>query len=119
MSEINYDNISKNVRNLVRLFNDNGFHTTDSGDGSHYQEGMEGAIPYPMIAIKLEAHAFNAVKDSYRLQKLLIDNGLSISKLMHDDEPTIQLNFSPVCGLALLIVSHITDKDIDFSEEIF
>lgn len=45
------DKLSPGIRNAVLWMRKNGFETTDSGDGSNYGQGMECAVPYPMIAI--------------------------------------------------------------------
>ena len=44
--EVDYDELSPGIRDLVRELNDLGYETTDSGDGTNYQEGMECALPY-------------------------------------------------------------------------
>ena len=50
----NYDELDPGIRATVRLLNDRGFHTTDSGDGrSKPQEWFDtgDAIPYPHVVV--------------------------------------------------------------------
>lgn len=61
MTDIDYDQISPGVRDLVRELNEAGYETTDSGDGTNYRNGMEGALPY--------RHVFGVVpRDAFSLQ---------------------------------------------------
>jgi len=44
--------ICPGIRGAVAFFRANGFETTDSGDGSYFKMGMEGAMEEPMVAMK-------------------------------------------------------------------
>jgi hypothetical protein len=46
------EKICPGIVNVVKLLRAKGFKTTDSGDGSHFKEGMEGAFEEPMVACK-------------------------------------------------------------------
>ena len=70
--------ISPGVRDLVASLNDQGFATTDSGDGSNLAEGMECALPF--------RHVFGLVPDgvtledcAHRLQELYPDARVEVS----------------------------------------
>ena len=114
MREIDYGEISKGVRELVRLLNEAGFETTDSGDGTHHLEGMEGAPPFPMVAIIVEP--WLATFRSHQLMSLLMSNGLDKSKLTFNGEPSIMLTYSPSESdrLAMIMLLNILDSDLDF-----
>lgn len=83
---MNYDEIPEGVRPLVKLLNDFGYETTDSGDGSNYENGMECAIP--------ERHVFGVIPAGEDLRMfantldyILIRNGY--------ENAHVEVNFSP------------------------
>lgn len=57
MSDIDYDKLSPGIRQLVRQLRQDGFETTDSGDGSSHAAGMEGALPFRHVFIKCDTPA--------------------------------------------------------------
>ena len=117
MKNIDYTKIAKGVRKLVQLLNENGFATTDSGDGSHCKEGMDCAVPHPMVVVGLNAAEENLVQESMRLFTLLVSNGLSPARFQVDGQTVIQTTYSPIDGLAFIVISHIGDDDLVWSEE--
>ncbi len=43
--------LSPGIRQAVMWFNERGYETTDSGDGSNFEAGMECALEYPHVVI--------------------------------------------------------------------
>lgn len=89
------DKLSPGVRDLVIYLNHCGFETTDSGDGSNYADGMEGAMPVPMVAVKVEASEFfvRAVDLHYILNQ------------WEKDQWDVQANYSPKDGVCVLLAT--------------
>lgn len=74
---VDYDHLDPGIRDVVRLLNDAGFKTTDSGDGVSKpkpwyepdERGITEALPFPHVvclvanrrALILEAHRLQAV----------------------------------------------------------
>lgn len=45
------DVLCPGIAGMVRFLQAHGYETTDSGDGSHYAAGMEGAFAEPMVHV--------------------------------------------------------------------
>ena len=104
------NSLKEKVRDLVIWLNQEGFHTIDSGDGSDYLRGMEGAIEEPMVAISVEPHLL--ISKSNRLVMLLQEMGISISPIGTEFSPTIEASYDPTNGLAVIILTNVLSKDI-------
>jgi hypothetical protein len=110
---INYDDISPNVRKTVKLLNDLGWETVDSGDGSHFEEGMECAVPYPMIAVRGDRLLLDQC-DALRAQ--LESFGVEVT----DPDPFgpypngvhIEAHYSPICKEAIITIVGLTDDKL-------
>ena len=100
------DNISPNVRKLVWWLNENGFKTTDSGDGSNYEAGMEGACPFLMVAITVEH--LNLVPESDRLCRLL-NKCFGITFECGSIGPNIEASYNPGDSSACIVLTYVTD----------
>lgn len=107
-----YELLSPNIRKLVRLLHDWGYMTTDSGDGTNAGEGMECAVPFPMVVIEL--YDFNAeLKRSadtlwWRLEK---EAHVPMGKATETGIRTVEASYKPG-GPRLLLVLHVTDWDL-------
>ena len=51
---MNEDELCPGIKHVVLWLNSLGYKTTDSGDGSHYMDGMDCAVPDPMVVIEFE-----------------------------------------------------------------
>lgn len=98
--------VSPNVRALVAWLNNNGFPTTDSGDGSNHAAGMEGACPFPLIAIQVEPTTL--VWHAKRLRRLLEGRGVVFTA---DAFAKIEATFDPLDGVALILLIGVTSRD--------
>jgi hypothetical protein len=81
METLDYTTLTPGIRAVVKLLRDNGFYTTDSGDGvTNVAAGMEGALPVPHV------HCFvprrRMFSETSRLVRLLRDAGLRIEMAM-------------------------------------
>lgn len=112
MDQKTIDGLSPRIRRLVVWLNENLHNTTDSGDGSNYKEGMECAIPFPMIAIMVTP--FTLVSESCRLLNDLRELGIDLKKIskkgIDETTPSIQATFNPVDQVAIILLLNITDE---------
>jgi hypothetical protein len=114
------DQLSPGVRDLVLWLNEQGFETTDSGDGSNFEEGMECATPHPMVVIVVEPPTL-VVPMADRLCMLLEERGISFKVPAHGCEdppgeftwPQIQGNYDPNDGMAFIILANVLSKDLE------
>jgi hypothetical protein len=94
------DAISPGVRSAVRWLREHGFETVDSGDGTHYAAGMEGAMPFPHVCMVVEKG--DMLAEVERLHDLLGEgHGLSL-----------EANYSPVDGNAILLLTAHEGSDL-------
>lgn len=114
-----YDDLDPGIRAVVRWLNDNGFTTTDSGDGkTKYANGeecaMECAMPFPNVAIRVDAPEL--VPECRRLVGLLAGRGITPVPMGPDIEEgvvNIQGHFDPTLdtdtGQAFILVTGLDD----------
>ena len=108
--------LDSGIREVVGWLHRNGFRTTDSGDGRSKFEGgelerqWEGALPFPNVAIVVQAAELVAECD--RLAGLLAFFGISSTPMAADGSPaevTIQGTYEP--GSAAVIFLAGLDDD--------
>ena len=97
--------LSPGVRHLVLWLNQQGFKTTDSGDGSNHADGMECAVPHPMVAIVCRAERM--VDEARRLKVLLEERGL----VFKADGPDIQASYDPADDSAVIVLMNVLSED--------
>lgn len=73
--------ISPGVLDLVTELQKLGYNTTDSGDGSNFEEGMEGALPY--------RHVFGTLS----ITSDLIEEAIKLQE--HFPKARIEVSYSP------------------------
>ena len=118
MDQKTIDGLSPRIRKLVVWLNKNIHRTTDSGDGSNHEEGMECAVPFPMIAIIVTP--FTMVSEAYRLLNDLRELGIDLKKIgrkghkADETTPSIQATFDPVDQTAVIILANVTDEMCKF-----
>lgn len=99
--------INPGITKVVKLLNDNGFTTVDSGDGETHD--FECDRPYGYVVIRTYPECL--IGEAKRLAELLRKHGVKMAPLGPEDNLCfIQANYSPVDGLALIDVRYITDK---------
>lgn len=106
--------LSPGIRGAVLWLRKNGFETTDSGDGSNYGQGMECAVPYPMIAIVVSKA--DLLDEADRLAELLSKEGLPLQwtntkgKTQPEDAVQVQATYDAGDNSCLIIVSEFGEK---------
>lgn len=99
--------INPGIVKVVQLLNDNGFTTTDSGDGETHDFECDRSYGYVVVITQPES----LISESNRLTTLLRDNGVKLAPLGPEENlPYIQANYSPVDGYSFIEVIYITDK---------
>lgn len=93
LPDINYDELDPGIRNMVKVLRDNGFNTTDSGDGSK-SPTMEGAVDFPMIAVRTEASILCSESD--RMFSIL--EATEPDRMWH-----VQASYDPQDGVSIII----------------
>ena len=113
------EELSPGVRNLVIWLNENGHETTDSGDGSNYKEGMEGAMPIPMVIIHTTKE--DMIDSVGVLRKDLEELGVKFGKesdLPLEEAPNIEVSYSPIDGETFILLTNVTSEVAGLEESI-
>ena len=116
------DDLCPGISSLVVWLNRKGFETVDSGDGSNFENGMEGALEYPMVAILTRRG--NMVEDADDLCSMLVESGADVVYSNDPDcpvnrrptQPVIEATYSPTDGVAVIMIHHITGDFLDVSQ---
>lgn len=107
MKPINYEELTPGIRNVVRWLRDNGFETTDSGDGiTNVALGMEGALDCPHVFM-VAADPITAITECKRLHALLLDRGLAA------EAGTVQLMYDPSDEVSVIALYNIDDAVLE------
>lgn len=89
------EELSPRIRRCVRILQENGFTTCDSGDGSNYAAGMECALPVPMVAVRVDRESFFHAAD-HMLRALQAN----------DMQPeTLEASYSPLDGTYVIVAT--------------
>lgn len=103
------EHLDPNITKTVHFLRDNGFVTTDSGDGEYkiVNDIDEDALPWPHVYMRCEVDSLR--EEALRLKKLLEDKGIQVFQMNGDtSQPSIQISWD-VCweeGLIELIGVH-------------
>ena len=136
MEEIDYTELDPGIRKLVRLLRDNGFETTDSGDGAFKFEdipeeevaedgptpvGLPMACAEPVANVYMQCTKDTLLAESERLVSLLkahIREGL-LTETFEDPalgqtvpRVAIEAIFLPIEGVAMLALHGVSDVDL-------
>ena len=93
---------------FVKLLNDNGFITCDSGDGETHDFECDRDIPYVVI----KSSPDNLVQESHRLLDLLKSLSIDVQQCNVDSLPAIQASYDPINRLAFIDVTNVSDKNL-------
>lgn len=110
MENINYVELNPCIRNLVRLLRDAGFRTSDSGDGTNFQNGMEGALDFCHVVAFVDPPELLSEAD--RLVKLLKE---SVKPGVAEYGPngySVEATYLPQASAAMLCVFRLCDDDL-------
>lgn len=104
------DGLSPGIRDLVVDLRAAGFNTCDSGDGSNYEDGMECAVPFRMIAIVVSIERL--ASETARLAEWCRARPL--------DWPAYQIegSWNPAESTPLILLTEASDEALDDVERI-
>lgn len=105
--EFDYEKLSPNIRKLVKLLHYWGYETTDSGDGTNAKEGMECAVPEPMVVVQI------ASGDLVGSAQALVGRLYGVGVKMGVGHRRVDASYSSEDDLHLLLVLNVTDEDLD------
>jgi len=121
MKDIDYSTLTPGIRNTVKWLREQGFNTTDSGDGvTNIQAGMEGALDIAHVHIVLEDPT-QLVPEARRLYYVLQRHGVNFdidtSKYtscadapdLRDLGPRIEAFYDPYGDLSILSLFNVDD----------
>ena len=112
-----YEDLDPGIRRLVRLLNDNGFRTCDSGDGRSKfdaegkplpawrseDERFEMVMPIPHVA--MACSPADLVTECDRLQAVLEAAGITVHPMDGEDEHvSVQGSYEPLAGCYLMVM---------------
>lgn len=98
------------IRRTVEWLNENGFKTTDSGDGVS-NEGMDCALEFPNVFMVCDPK--NLVAEADRLRGLLEAKDIFVGPLSPPgevDPPHIEACYDPSDGIGILGLTNVDDK---------
>ena len=96
------DGLSPGIRSAVLWLNLMGFHTVDSGDGSNYANGMEGAMEIPMIAIRSRHN--HLIDESKHLSDVLRKN-LPPAAMDMPNGVQVEGTYWPESGASIILIT--------------
>lgn len=120
MTELDYDVLDPGIRKTVRFLRDNGFNTTDSGDGKTKQAKGYIGEPEPNVYMTCNPAAPTArlpwldygahlILEADRLLELLVAKfGPKIREKVQ-----IEASYSPIDKIGILALHGLSDKDLD------
>lgn len=104
---MNLEELNPGIRGLVSWLNNKGYVTSDSGDGTNYKNGMEGALPYPSVVIVREKHRKDLREAAITLHQELEDRGVAFFA----PEADVCYSYSPKSGVEMILITGVCDKD--------
>lgn len=107
--DIDYEQLDPGIRNVVRFLRENGFETTDSGDGSK-AEAMDCALDVPNVfCVVPKEVAFDEADRLQRLicEKLQVDAGALIAGGI-----AVELTYSPLDQVCVLSLFGLDDSKL-------
>jgi hypothetical protein len=106
-----YESLSPKIRKLVRQLHEWGYYTTDSGDGTNYAEGMDCAVPFPMVAIRLDEGTGPIDNEANHLHQRLEAAGVPMGTHSKTGERKVHASEAPG-EPSFLVLLNITDDDL-------
>lgn len=105
-------NLNPGIRKTVQWLNENGFKTTDSGDGETHDFECDLDFPY----VHIETSPEEMVDDALRLAGLLESKGVKFRTLHPENPgPTMQVTWVPR-EQAIISVFNVKDADLDWQQ---
>lgn len=102
---LEHTDLPEGVRGLVLWLNRIGFRTVDSGDGQNHENGMECAVPFPMVGIILDDP--EAILPSTRqVMEALERRGVDFS----DEGVNVEGSYSPADNTTVVLLTGVTSE---------
>lgn len=98
--------LNPGVVKTVQFLNENGFKTTDSGDGKTHDFPCDQGRPYVVVRTEPE----KLITEADRLKALLTAHGIPVDQVGYEREVSIQGSYDPVNGIALLQIDNLCDE---------
>jgi hypothetical protein len=92
---INYEELDPGIRDVVKVLRENGFYTTDSGDGVSKTE-RDGVIDFPHVVMLPDEGDTTGIATADRLLKVVMQNDLP------HDTGVIESSYDPTDGYILI-----------------
>jgi len=105
--------LNPGIRRTVKLFNDLGFITVDSGDGEAHEFDCDRECGYVVI----RAEWGMLVTTAKSLALALRARGVALAAVGKVGATTIQASYDPVDDSAIIDINNITDKIMGFGDE--
>lgn len=102
---IDYEKLNPGIRKTVKLLNECGFRTVDSGDG----QTREFECDRPRGYVVVRASPFDLVSDAKQILLILKKFGVEVGPVGDDELTYIQASFDPADGTAIIDISNIHD----------
>lgn len=100
-----YSKLNPGIRDVVRLLRENGFITTDSGDGvTNVQAGMEGALKIPHVVCRTGEDFI--IMEANRMFDLLKSKGIDVGP------GQIESVYCPLQKIVTITLWGITNTDL-------
>ncbi len=95
MSDTKLEDLCPGIQGAVKALWNRGWETSDSGDGSHFEEGMDGALPEPMIVV-IPASGAGMLCASHLILDLFQMQGI---------DPRVEASYSPNDDSRLILIT--------------
>jgi hypothetical protein len=101
--------MSPGITRTVTWLNQQGFKTTDSGDG-YSNAGMGCELDFPNVTI--QCSPYKLVTKARQLMDVLRKQGVEVQPINPENPtgPHIEANFDPSDGIAVILLMHVNDK---------
>lgn len=112
--------LNPGIKNTVLWLRENGFETSDSGDGKT-NTSMASFLPYPHVFMLVEHKKMTS--EAIRLYRLLIDAGLDPDETRLDEELgievpawSVQATFDPAVPIPIIALLHVDDAKLGIAD---
>lgn len=99
------NNLNPKIKAAVKWLQENGFHTTDSGDGETHDFECDQKVPYVHMVTTKD----KLVSESERLVSLLSEKGVELLPCDPGGTvPTVEGSYLPLMGIATITLWNVT-----------
>jgi hypothetical protein len=109
--QIDYDDLDPGIRRVVRLLNQHGFVTSDSGDGSKAGV-MECAVDYPMVVVVPTSRGEDEAHDIHGLLVGASRDPSVWEQTMERPFAQVEYFYHPHTQTGLISITGFADRDL-------